>query len=254
MNKVNLNFKKHANFIPQHHSLMRVLEGDSLTYIDSGFKSDTFNIIHIEDKNFTAESLKEGLSFIDNRLRVPCVWIDGADITDKGLEVFDTLDMVRNDSSVMLSLDIKETTEYKPSSKISRTKQKQDIIDHAFVIANNWDPFDVEVLHYYNRASEFLLDQNNSLMFNYFDGEATVGVIELFIEPDQPTTAGIYNLSVLKENRKQGIGFQLIQHALYTAQALGVNNVVAHASDDSVRLFEKLEFVKEGEIVEFGKK
>ncbi|OHX64028.1 GNAT family N-acetyltransferase [Flammeovirga pacifica] len=250
----NKNFKAHANFIPSQHSYMRVLNKGGLTYTDSGFKSDTFNIIHIHDENVILDDIKEGIDFIENRLRSACIWLEEGHLTPQLKTNLDSLSYQNTDSSEMLSFELPADKEFDVHPNINRVKEKQEIIDHAFVIANNWEPFDVEVLHYYNRSAEVILNQNKSLLYNYFDGEAVIGVIELFIDPEDETVAGIYNLSVLKEHRNKGIGMLLIQHVLYTAKILGVKKIVTQASDESMKLFGRIGFEEMGKIMEFGKK
>ncbi|WP_281615076.1 GNAT family N-acetyltransferase [Flammeovirga sp. SubArs3] len=256
MNLSNRNFKNHANYFPSNNALMRVLNTDSLTYIDSGFKSDTYNIIHIHDTDkIVINEVSEAIDFCENRLRKPCVWLDKSDLNDTLSDIFQNLSLEEAGSSIMLELPTLSLVELNEVDKnIFQAKEKQDIIDHAFVIANNWDPFDTEVLHHYNRNVEFILKQDKSILLNYSDGTSTVGVIELFLDPENPKVAGIYNLSVFSDQRKNGIGTKLVEAALYFAKNMNVEQVVTQASEDSLGIFKKFKFNETGIILEFGKK
>lgn len=250
--QIDYNFKKHAAYLPSFCNIMQVLEEEGLTYIDSGLKSDTFNIIHIhEGKIITKKGLEKATSFYENRLRESCIWISGKELTENVKEIFAATEIIEADVNKGFWADIEILTHSK-NKNIKRTENRQDIIDNAFVVANNWDPFDINVLHYFNHVHTSILEKEDTILFNYYEEGVVVGVIELFVDDHQ--VGGIYNLSVMKENRQQGIGRQLVEYAIDYAKQFGVKRIVTQASKDSENIFKKVGFQEEGVIYEFCKK
>lgn len=259
MNKkeqIDLNFKLHAEALAKECNLMQVLSTDNINYIDSGLKADTFNVIHIETtESISKEEVESVVNFYENRLRESCIWIESSKLNTKLEEIFSQLSIVKSGlNEGMYFSNVNAIKEIEHCSNIYQVDKKQDIIDHAFVIANNWDPFDVNVLHYYDRTSSDILNNKKTLLFNYIEDNVVVGVIELFIEKEHPKNAGIYNLSVMKENRRKGIGEKLIKHTMQVAKNLGIESLFLQASDDSKNLFLKEGFEIDGEFMEFCKK
>ncbi|NME70432.1 GNAT family N-acetyltransferase [Flammeovirga aprica] len=248
---IDQNFKEHASVLPSTCNIMQVLTEDGLTYIDSGLKVDTFNVIHIHDgEGLTAESLKTAVSFYENRLRESCIWISEEQLNENVKNIFETLSI--KESGVNKGFWAKiENLQEGTNEAIKIVEERQDIIDNAFVVANNWEPFDVNVLHYYNHVHPEILKKTHTIMFNYYQEGQVVGVIELFISLADTKVAGIYNLSVMKENRKQGIGEALVKQAIAYAKNNGVETIVTQASEDSENIFRKVGFTEEGKILEY---
>ncbi|KXX70901.1 GNAT family N-acetyltransferase [Flammeovirga sp. SJP92] len=249
---IDQNFKEHAAVLASTCNIMQVLSADGLSYIDSGLKADTFNVIHIHNgEELKEESLKTAVSFFENRLRESCIWISDFNLTDNVKSIFEKLGVKEAGSSKGFWAkidDLKSDT----NENINTVAEKQDIIDNAFVIANNWEPFDVNVLHFYNNVHMEVLKKTHTIMFNYYQGGQVVGVIELFIPPSDPKVAGIYNLSVMKENRMQGIGKALVLQAIDYAKKNGIEKIVTQASEDSENIFRKVGFTEEGKIIEYA--
>ncbi|AZQ65066.1 GNAT family N-acetyltransferase [Flammeovirga pectinis] len=254
--QIDLNFKLHAVALPKECNLMQVFSTDNINYIDSGLEADTFNVIHLEKTDSISKNeLEKILNFYENRLRKVCIWIESSKLNTKTEHIFSQLSIGESGiNKGMYSSQLDKIRDVEDCFNIYQVDNKQDIIDHAFVIANNWDPFDINILHYYDRTSTIILTNKNNLLFNYKEDNVIVGVIELFIEKENPKNAGIYNLSVMKENRRKGIGSKLIQHAMKVAHQKGVELLLLQASDYSANLFLKEGFKVQGEFIEFCKK
>ncbi|WP_044211711.1 GNAT family N-acetyltransferase [Flammeovirga sp. OC4] len=249
---IDQNFKEHAATLPSTCNIMQVLQAEGLSYIDSGLKVDTFNVIHIHNgEELKAEGLKSAVAFYENRLRASCIWISEHQLTDNVKAIFDQLNIKNTGINKGFGAQVK-ALQSGTHDKIRIVEERQDIIDNAFVIANNWEPFDVNVLHYYNHVHPEVLQRTHTVMFNYYEGEQVVGVIELFISPSNPKVAGIYNLSVMKENRKQGIGEALVKQSIDYAKNNGVETIVTQASEDSENIFRKIGFTEDGKVFEFA--
>lgn len=254
MKKIDLNFKEHANYLPQYCNIMQVLEGEGLTYVDSGLKVDTFNVIHIHNaEQLTQQSLEKAITFYDNRLRTSCIWMSDALLTDKVKDIFEKLNVEKTGINKGFWADIEQlqSNEYE---EVQVVETKQNVIDSAFVIANNWDPFDINVLHYYNHVHEKIIEKSETIMLSYVVDKVVVGVIELFISVSDDSVAGIYNLSVMKDERKKGIGRKLVEEAINYAKNRNVKTFVTQASEDSESIFRNVGFTEEGKILEFAKK
>jgi GNAT superfamily N-acetyltransferase len=70
-----------------------------------------------------------------------------------------------------------------------------------------------------------------------------VAAVELFFSEKQ--TAGIFNLSTLQEYRGKGIGTALISYALHEAKKQGYIYAALQASEEGLRIYERLGFVTE---------
>lgn len=255
MNKaIDQNFNLHIKELPAQLSYMQVFEKPGLTYIDSALPVDTYNVIHITDsETLTFESLKEAVLFYENRLRKSCIWIEAENCTAKVLDYFKELDIKQQGTNAGMYAKAENICDGKFNKNIIPVMDQQAILDHAFVIANNWDPFDTNVLKYYNALASKIIQNNHLILLSYIEEGVTVGTIELMIEKDNESKAGIYNLSVMKENRNKGIGTALVQHTIEMAKTKNVSTFLTQTSDDSKGIFAKLGFEETGKWLEYSR-
>ncbi|WP_068471639.1 GNAT family N-acetyltransferase [Saccharicrinis aurantiacus] len=250
---IDKNFNLHIKHLPAQKTFLQVFEREGLTYIDSGLVVDTYNVIHITDASTVSkDTIEEAVNFYDNRLRKSCIWIEKDKLNKSLLQIFSELNITHSATNEGMSAPVNVLTEGELNPNIVPAYNKQAIIDHAFIIANNWEPFDTNVLKYYNTLAETILDDDNLVLLNYLHDSVPSGAIELFIEPENPKSAGIYNLSVMKEDRNQGIATALVKHTIALAKERGIEQIHLQASDDSKGIFSKMGFKQAGEFMEYA--
>lgn len=77
-----------------------------------------------------------------------------------------------------------------------------------------------------------------------FENEVIIGTSLIYY--DEHNTSGIYMVSVDKAKRGKGIGKILVNYCLNVIKSRGYNKVVLQATKDGVKLYEALDFIKNG--------
>jgi len=238
------NFNLHSRKIPALTTEMQVVSLPGLSYVDSGLLCDTFNIIHITDGFALSEEdlIKTANHF--NRKRSPfCIWISNENLNEKTKDIFEkaSLKLQNSEVGMVLNLSQFESFEVEVDENIQIADTDEAIMDFAEVISRNWDPPDKNVISYFKMTSEYYLDKSNqiSLAIYYYEGKA-VSAMEIFRSDSE--TVGFYSLATLTDFRSRGIGLALMTFALNKVKREGYKNGVLQATDDGLRLYQKLGF------------
>ena len=90
------------------------------------------------------------------------------------------------------------------------------------------------------------LSADSDLTRLVYDGARLVAALCCGLDPESSCGVYIFTLGVLAPYREQGIGKQLLQHAVNTTKAMGRKRLFAHvqqSNEDAIRLYTKFGFV-----------
>lgn len=251
---IDLNFKLHAARIPKQTKGMQVVELDHLTYIDSGLSCDTFNIIHITNGiDLEFQTLEHALSHFRNKEMAYCIWINQHNLSEAVKQYFIQLGVQEQAQEVGMYLDLSDYTPLDvPQKNLIQVAKTTDLLStYAQVIASHWTPKDQDVIAFYQQtASKYLESAPPIILLVYFLQGIPVATAELF--PTDSSTMGFYGFATLEAYRGQGIGTALMRYALHYVKSRGYQEVVLQASQDSVRIYQKLGFKEHTIYYEFA--
>lgn len=241
---IDQNFNLHARLIPEKTAGMTVKQLAGITLVDSKFSCDTFNILHITDgTKVNADSLGKALRYYQERQLDYCIWVNRENLSEKLNEAFRQAEVSRQNEEVGMILELDSYQLQEKSNHVYvRSADQADIIsDYAEVVAQNWEPPDLNVLQFYQQATRAYLDPHTgiSLLVYYHEG-AAVSTLEFF--PSNDATIGIYGFATRKKFRGLGIGSTLFTFALNYAKTAGYRQVVLQASEDGLGIYKKYGF------------
>ncbi|CCH53771.1 acetyltransferase [Fibrisoma limi BUZ 3] len=238
------NFDRHAHLIPSRTAGMSVWKSPGLTVVDSGLPCDTFNIVHVYDQSQLRPTDLEAVRQHFAERQFPfCLWIDETNLTEPVQARLVQLELTRAGVEPGMVLDLGT---YRPVADERHRNARvaanpQEVADFADVVARNWSPADQNVTAYYQQtASQYLASDSGVMLTIYYEHDKPVSVIELFPTDDQ--TIGLYCLATLDEYRGRGIGSALMTYALNIAKEAGYTTAILQASEDGIRIYERLGF------------
>ena len=251
---IDANFKAHAISVPEQNTEMKVFQGTNLSYVDSGFSCDTFNILHIHNgQQITFEELKEAIDYYRSSNLDFCLWVNEDNKSEKLIRYFKHLDLTVQNQEIGMLLELADYTSIVNTShqNILVVDTPESLAEYANVLASNWSPPDPDVIGYYRKTVAQYLDQFQgiTLLIYKYKGQA-LGTVELF--PTDDKTIGIYGLATLANHRGQGIGSALMTYALNLANDQGYQQVVLQASADGEGIYKKLGFTPYTTYFEFA--
>ena len=254
MDSIDNNFNLHSWQIPEQTAGMQVWRRQNLTFVDSGLSCDTFNIIHVT--NGTAilkEEITTAIGYFRHRHLSFCIWISEKNLTEKVKDYFSELSVVQKNSEpgMILDLDGYERFEDKLHESIAIATSVRHIEDYAAVIAANWNPPDKNVIDYYRTTRHNYLSPNHGIfLLIYYVQGAPVGTLEMFPSDDQ--TVGLYGLATLSGFRGKGIGHAMLTYSLNRAKENGYRQVVLQASEEGLRLYQRIGFQQRTTFYEYA--
>ncbi|MCC9136742.1 GNAT family N-acetyltransferase [Pontibacter silvestris] len=244
LNVVDKNFNLHSCLLPAKTAGMSVERTKNLTYTDCGISCDTFNIIHITDgQHVTISELETALEHYLKQDFAFCLWVCKKNLTEKLRAFLRSLKLKQVASEAGMELDLPQykATPTNGLGSIRVITSKEQINTFAFVLSLNWSPPDQNLVSYYGKASQAILQQDRGILFAcYFLDEEPVATIELF--PTDNKTIGIYNLSTREDHRGKGIGTALMSFALNMAKDKGYETAVLLASKDGINIYKRFGF------------
>ena len=248
------NFIVHGSWAARRMPGVLVESTPSLTMVDSGLSSDTFNLVcgarlrPIE----VPETAHRIVEHFRSAARPFAWWVSPGDepgdlaprLRESGLEEQETeLAMALSLADASSAPGLPEVVEIREAATVG------DIAAFARVNAENWDPPDAAVESFYGKASSSLLagESPQKIFVARQDGKP-VAAIELTMAGG---VGGIYNLSTRRAHRRRGIGGALLERACRRARDLGARSVVLQASSAGASLYRSFGFVEFGLIREF---
>lgn len=246
------NFREHATAIPRVCAGMQVQEGPALVSTDGGGSSDTFNIVFVENASaLTQLELAERQAYYAKQKAAFCLWLPEEERSPEVLDLLRAEGLQQQDMAVGMGFSLHD---YQLSDErydnIERVQTAEQMEAYAAVIAANWSPPDQDVLRYYRQATpHYLAAGANSYLFVYRHEQEVVATIELFATDKR--TAGIYGLSTKSAFRRRGIGSALMVHVMDFAAKNGFENLILHASEDGLGIYQRLGFQSYTGLYEF---
>ena len=238
------NFNLHSWKIPDQVSEMKVTRSANLSWVDSGLSCDTFNVIHITNgSQLSEQEFFDALNHFRNRNFSFCIWINDENLSDRVNLLFKKALVAQQniEPGMVLDLEKYELIKDHRHENIGIAGTSKAVQDFAEVIAYNWTPPDENIRKYFTLTVDKYLDKSNEIFLAiYYHENRPVSVIEMFSSGKD--TAGLYSLATLSSFRGQGLGSSLITFALNELKTRGYKNVILQASEDGIRIYEKLGF------------
>lgn len=236
------NFVQHTAEVPEQTKGMEVVTIGHLTVVNSGLPCDTFNTIHVRGA-FNSAELEVALQTFQSKRFPYCLWISQEFVNDSTSQYLEKAGLQCQAEEAGMILDL---TTYEPISSdkhpnIRQATSPEMIREFSQVIANNWTPPDLEVIHFYEKTTpQFLNLKERVSLLSYYQEGAAVATVEVFASNEQ--VIGIHGLATLEDTRGQGIGSALMTKVLNDAKAKGYQRAVLLATPDGTGIYQKLGF------------
>lgn len=229
-------------------------QAPSLTWIDSGLDTDTFNIAlgaRLEGEEVEAAA-GEVVGHFASVGRPFSWWVSPGDAPDDLAERLTAAGLVPEERELAMACPIERLRGPAdlPGLSISRAKSVEELAAFARINAENWTPAETLIERYYARSAGRLLAEGSPLRFYLArqDG-GEVAAIEI---ASSRGALGVYNLSTRLEHRNRGIGSALLSTALREeARETGDSIAVLQAAPAASALYRRLGFEEFGRIAEF---
>lgn len=237
------NFDRHAYLIPSLSAGMQVFRSSRLTYVDSGLSCDTFNIIHVLDAVGIAAEITQALQYFRQEEKAYCIWVSESQLSPELKAIFQELDIHRQNMEPGMLLDLQqyELLTSALHTNIEKVATLAQLSEFATSIAANWSPPDQNVRRYYEQVAPAILNPEHGVqLLIYREEDQVVSCLEMF--PSDGNTIGFYSLATLEAHRGKGIASAILLYALNLAKQLGYQQAILQASEDGLRIYEKVGF------------
>jgi GNAT superfamily N-acetyltransferase len=248
------NMVAHMAYAPALLSEAMVLTDNGVTRIDSGFRTDTFNVacganLPPESADATIHAV---IAWFRDRDQPFSWWVGPA---SRPLDLAERLSSsglahVEDEAGMICHLTALALPAGPPAGiSVRRVTTLPELLDVAAVVAANWEPPDQDVVAYYQRVAPFVLSPASPHRYwTAYDGNAPVASCELFLDHG---VAGLYAVVTRASHRRRGIGTHLTAVALSHARSEGFHIGTLQASGQGQRIYERLGFVPCGLFREF---
>lgn len=247
------NFDRHAYFIPGQMPGMQVFRSPKLTYIDSGLSCDTFNIIHLLSGEEVAPEIRVAVGYFRQKDLAYCIWVNEENLSQEVQVCFQDMGIQVQNSEPGMVLDLNkyEVIHSPLHQNVEFVHTPAQLAEFAESIAANWSPPDQNVLRYYQQVAPAILNPAHQVqLLLYREAGQVVSCLEMF--PSDEHTLGFYSLATLEAYRGRGIASAMLTFALNRANELGYQQVTLQASEDGLRIYEKVGFRKFGLYYEYA--
>lgn len=247
------NFDRHAYFIPGQTPGMQVFRSPKLTYIDSGLSCDTFNIIHVLSGEEVAPEIRVAVDYFRQKDLAYCIWVNEENLSPEVQACFQDMGIQVQNSEPGMVLDLNkyEIIHSTLHQNVELVHTPAQLAEFAESIAANWSPPDQNVRRYYQQIAPVILNPAHRIqLLLYREAGQVVSCLEMF--PSDEHTLGFYSLATLEAYRGRGIASAMLTFALNRAKALGYRQVILQASEDGLRIYEKVGFKRGGNYYEFS--
>lgn len=241
---------KNAYFPCRIGGAMRVSSLGGQLVIDSGLRSDTFNLVIGDATGFARAETVETIARGFNEARRPAAWwfVEGAG----GAGIAGMLDAngFRYDETsigMLAELDTLPTPVYPEDFVLRAASGREDIARFAGLIGALFVPPDPCVETFYARVAALGLDGSEPLKLYLGEVEGrAVCTAALYIDDD---VAHVFDVSTASDQRRRGLASAAMHAALTLARERdGVRRAALQASPDGLGVYRRLGF---GEVCRF---
>ncbi|MDX2067326.1 MAG: GNAT family N-acetyltransferase [Haliscomenobacter sp.] len=252
-NIITQNFDRHAHLIPGQTPGMLVFQSPKLSYVDSGLSCDTFNIIHLLSGEEVASEIRAAVDYFRQKGLAYCIWVNQENLSGEVQTCFQDLGIQVQNSEPGMVLDLNkyEVIHSPLHQNVELVHTPAQLTEFAESIAANWSPPDQNVIRYFQRVAPAILNPAHQIqLLLYREAGQVVSCLEMF--PSDEHTLGFYSLATLEAYRGRGIASAMLTFALNRAKTLGYQQVILQASEDGLRIYEKVGFRKFGLYYEYA--
>jgi ribosomal protein S18 acetylase RimI-like enzyme len=244
----------HLSWIQARTPGMRVFADDALVVVDSGFATDTFNVVCRARLSCgsSGERVRSVLRHFRSKGRPFAWWVGPADrpkdlgrvLGDHGFAV------AGMEPGMAAALDRLPSVDVAPGGlSIERARTESQVREFADALASIADPPDPVVVRFYQRASPALLSPDSPLwLYLGYLGDEPVASAELAVGGG---IVGLYNISTRSAYRRKGIGTAMTVRPLLDAREAGFDTAVLQASEEGFPMYSRLGFEVTGSFTEY---
>ncbi|WP_257451723.1 GNAT family N-acetyltransferase [Archangium lipolyticum] len=211
--------------------------------IDSGYETDTFNLVISKRLGAEGPALADRICGAFNAARRPAAWWTCDELReDAVLESLRRHDFLEDEVDVGMVADLRELPEMRPPAglEIKVVERPEEVEAFGRVIASLFEPPDAHVVHFYERVARLgqLAERPLKLFLGLVDGQP-VGTSSLYLSGDG---AHIFDISTRAEHRNRGYGSALTHYTLAFARGLGAKRGALQASPDGLGIYRRMGF------------
>ena len=247
----------HLSWIQEGTRGMRVYADDELLVVDSGFATDTFNVVCRArlPREASGERIRSVLRHFRSNGRPFAWWVGPADrppdlgsiLLEHGFAAAGTEPGMAADLEGLRSLS---SVDALPGGlRIERARTEAQVRQFGEALAALADPPDPTVVKFYECAAPALLRPDSPLWLyvGYLGGEP-VATAELTVGGG---IVGLYNITTRTARRGQGIGTAMTVQPLLDAREAGFGTAVLQASEEGFPIYARLGFEVTGSFTEY---
>jgi ribosomal protein S18 acetylase RimI-like enzyme len=236
---------KNIYFPLQFFPEMKVEQTESYALINSGYKTDTFNLVI--SKKLDSEDGKRTIAKVCeefNSARLPAAWWTCEEFRDAYVSstleeqgfIEDEVDM-----GMVANLDdLPQEIQYPLNLKFRMATSFEKINGFGKIIASLFEPPDDFVMPFYRRVGKLdnLENRPLRLFLGYVDNKP-VCTSSIFLLRQ---TASLSDISTLQEFRNRGYGSAITHYTLSYAKKLGAHFATLQAAPDGVNIYKRMGF------------
>ena len=247
----------HLSWIQEGTRGMQVFADDELVVVDSGFATDTFNVVCRArlSREVAAQRIRSVLHHFRSNSRPFAWWVGPADrprdlgsiLLEQGFAAAGTEPGMAADLEALPSLS---SLDVSPRGlRIERARTESQVRQFGEVLAALADPPDPTVVRFYECAAPALLRADSPLwLYVGYLGDEPVATAEL---TDGGGIVGLYNISTRAARRGKGIGTAMTVRPLLDAREAGFGTAVLQASEEGYPIYARLGFEVTGSFTEY---
>jgi ribosomal protein S18 acetylase RimI-like enzyme len=244
----------HLSWIQERTQGMQVLSNDDLVVVDSGFATDTFNVVCRArlPERISSERIRSVLRHFRTKGCPFAWWVGPADRPeDLGTVLLEHgFAAAGTEPGMAADLDGLPFVDLSPRGlRIERARTEAQVREFAEALAALADPPDPTVVRFYERASPAVLGADSPLwLYVGYVGEEPVASAELTVGGG---IVGLYNVCTRTAHRGKGIGTAMTMRPLLDARAAGFETAVLQASEEGFPIYSRLGFEVTGSFTEY---
>jgi len=228
------NFVQHATWVQRATPGMLVMSDESLTVVDSGLPTDTFNFVcraRLAVHN-ARERVQAAIRHFREVERPFSWWVGPADQPDNLAAILTAGGLQPAESELAMAVELAKLVAPDPVSGVAiRCVDSQRALEaYSRILSGLATPPDMHVETFFTRAASRLLVPDSPVKcYVAYLGEQAVGTVEMTLGGG---VAGLYNVATVEAYRRRGIGSMLTVHPLMEARENGLTLGVLQAAAD----------------------